>query len=119
MFEDITASILSSPKAYIILLTTAFVASRLNLVYGWEFNGILIPSLLALQWYEPSKILISFIEAFIILGIGTALLQVPALKNANIEGARKLLLFFNISFVWKIFLSYTVLSVAPSLKVSD
>jgi len=119
MFEDITASILSSPKAYIILLTTAFVASRMNLVYGWDFNGILIPSLLALQWYEPSKILISFLEAFIILGIGKMLLQIPFIRDANVEGARKLLLFFSISFAWKIMLSYTLIAFAPELKVSD
>lgn len=119
MFEDVTASILASPKAYIILLTTAFVASRMNLFYGWEFNGILIPSLLALQWYEPGKILISFAEAFLILGIGTALMRLPAFRNANIEGGRKLLLFFNIAFAWKMLLSYALLAFAPAVKISD
>ncbi|HSG88227.1 MAG TPA: poly-gamma-glutamate biosynthesis protein PgsC/CapC [Pseudomonadales bacterium] len=119
MFEDVTDSILASPKAYIILLTTAFVASRMNLFYGWEFNGILIPSLLALQWYEPSKILISFAEAFLILAIGIQLLRIPALRDANIEGARKLLLFFNISFAWKMLLSVLLLTFLPSVKVSD
>ena len=69
MYEDIAASILASPKAYIILVTTAFVASRMNLRYGWDFNGILIPALLALQWYEPEKVFISFAESFIILGV--------------------------------------------------
>ncbi|MCB1807573.1 MAG: hypothetical protein KDJ99_21205, partial [Candidatus Competibacteraceae bacterium] len=47
LYEDLASSVLASPKAYIILLTTAFVASRMNLRYGWDFNGILIPSLLA------------------------------------------------------------------------
>ena len=119
MFEDVTASILAGPKAYIILLTTAFVASRMNLFYGWEFNGILIPSLLALQWYEPTKILTSFLEAFLVLGIGAALMQLPALRSANIEGARKLLLFFNVAFLWKLLLGWLVISVAPQLKTSD
>jgi len=39
VYEDIAASMLASPKAYIILITTSFVASRMNLLYGWEFSG--------------------------------------------------------------------------------
>lgn len=119
MYEDIAASILASPKAYIILVTTAFVASRMNRRYGWDFNGILIPALLALQWYEPTKILISFVESFIILGIAILTLRLPWLANTTIEGARKLLLFFNIAFLYKIILAYAIAYVWPETKVSD
>jgi len=48
MYEDLASSVLATPKAYIILVTAAFIASRMNLHYGWDYNGILIPSLLAL-----------------------------------------------------------------------
>lgn len=119
MYEDLAASILASPKAYIILVTTAFVASRMNLRYGWDFNGILLPALLALQWYEPLKILISFVEAFIILWLAIAVLKLPVFANASMEGARKLLLFFNISFIYKILLSYVLLYFLPEIKISD
>lgn len=119
MYEDLAASILASPKAYIILVTTSFVASRMNLRYGWDFNGILLPALLALQWYEPVKILISFVEAFIILWLAIATLKLPIFANSSIEGARKLLLFFNISFIYKMFLSYGLFYFAPEIKISD
>jgi len=119
MYEDLAASILASPKAYIILVTTAFVASRMNLRYGWDFNGILLPALLALQWYEPLKILISFVEAFIILGVAIVVLKLPVFANSSIEGARKLLLFFNISFGYKIILSYLLYYFLPDIKISD
>lgn len=119
MYEDLAASILASPKAYIILVTTAFVASRMNLRYGWDFNGILLPALLALQWYEPLKILISFAEAFIILGLAHAVLKLPVFANVSIEGARKLLLFFNISFFYKLLLSYVLIYMFPEVKISD
>lgn len=119
MYEDIAASILASPKAYIILLTTAFVASRMNLRYGWDFNGILIPALLALQWYEPLKILVSFGEAFIILGLAIWTLKLPVFANTTIEGGRKLLLFFNIAFIYKILLAYILLHTVPEIKISD
>lgn len=119
VYEDLAVSILSAPKAYIILIVTAFVASRMNLHYSWDFNGILIPALLALQWYQPYKILFSFIEAFIILMIAQLALATPLFKSMTIEGARKLLLFFNISFIYKIALGYLLLWYMPSVKFTD
>lgn len=119
MYEDIAASILASPKAYLILLIVAFIASRMNLLYGWDFSGILIPSLLALQWYQPHKLLTSLVEAFVILLVAHWLMQTRLYRNANIEGARKLLLFFNIGFAYKIGLGYLLLYFYPELKTTD
>ncbi|MEA1953688.1 MAG: poly-gamma-glutamate biosynthesis protein PgsC/CapC [Campylobacterota bacterium] len=119
LYEDVAGSILASPKSYIILITTAFIASRMNLFYGWDFNGILVPSLLALQWYQPSKILTSFIEAYIILLLATLVLKLPIFQNITIEGARKMLLFFNIGFLYKIMLSFAIVYFYPEHKVSD
>ncbi|MEN9865921.1 MAG: hypothetical protein RL748_1511, partial [Pseudomonadota bacterium] len=61
LYEDIASSFLASPKTYMILIITAFLASRMSLYYGWDFSGILIPALLALQWYQPQKIILSFV----------------------------------------------------------
>ncbi len=119
LYEDIAASIQAGPKAYIILLLSAWIASRMNLRYGWDYNGILIPSLLALQWYEPTKLLATFIEAFLILFVARMLLRLPALASHNIEGARLLLLFFNIGFFYKLLLGYALLYWFPQVQVSD
>ncbi len=119
IYEDIASSILASPKAYIILLAAAYIASRMNLRYGWDYSGILIPALLALQWYQPGKILTSFVEAFIILWLTRSLLMLPVLANLNMEGARKTLLFFNIGFAYKILLGYFILWQFPDVKVTD
>ncbi len=119
MYEDLAVSMLASPKAYIVLLTTCLVASRMNLLYGWEYNGILIPSLLALLWYDPLKIVASFAEAILILGMAKFVLRLPVFQAVAIEGARKVLLFFNISFAYKISLAYLLLWYAPHIKISD
>ena len=119
MYEDTATSMLASPKAYIILITTAFLASRMNLHYGWDFNGILIPALFALQWYQPTKILTSCIEAFVILGISVLILKLPVFKQATIEGGRKLLLFFNVGFAYKMILGYCLLWWAPDVQTTD
>ncbi|NOU52449.1 hypothetical protein HG263_18150 [Pseudoalteromonas sp. JBTF-M23] len=119
MYEAVAASIVAAPKAYIILVLTAFIASRANLRYGWEFNGILLPALLALQLLQPSKLLTSFIETAVILLIGGGLLHFTRLKNANLEGARLLLFFFNIGFAYKLALNYALVHFYPTVKVTD
>ncbi|MFT4924954.1 MAG: hypothetical protein ACI8WB_001044 [Phenylobacterium sp.] len=119
MYEDIASSILASPKAYIILITAAFVASRMNLRYGWDFNGILIPSLLALQWYDPFKILTTFAEAFVIYVGAVLIMRLPLISKMNMEGARLLFLFFNVGFVYKLVLGYAIIWLTPEQKVTD
>ena len=119
LYEDIAASILASPKAYIILLTTAFIASRMNLRYGWEFNGILVPSLVTLLWYHPQKVLVTFIESFIVLQLAVLVLRTPLFRTATIEGIRKILLFFHVSFAYKFVLAYLMLWLTPETKITD
>jgi hypothetical protein len=119
MYEDVASNILASPKAYIILLTTAFIASRLNVNFGWEFGGIVIPALLALQWYQPTKLLATFGEAFVILFFGRLALRLPIFSRMNMEGSRLLLLFFNVGFIYKAIVGLMLAKLAPQLKVSD
>ncbi|MEA2117835.1 poly-gamma-glutamate biosynthesis protein PgsC/CapC [Halovibrio sp. HP20-50] len=119
LYEDVASSILASPKAYIILLTTAFIASRMNLHYAWEFNGILIPSLLALQWYQPTKLLLTFAEVAVILTAAHLLLKLPFFGNINLSGARKLFFFFSVGFAYKLLLGYGFQFFAPWIKVTD
>ena len=119
MYEDLATSLLASPKGYVIILTTSLIASRFNLLYGFEYSGILIPSLLALQWYQPIKLVATFIEVFIILFLAKTIINAPGIRSITMEGARKILLFFNISFLYKIFLGFALTYLAPQLKVSD
>ncbi len=119
IYEDVAASLLASPKSYMVLVLAAFIASRMNLHYGWDFNGILIPALLALQWYQPEKILISFVEALLILAAARVVLKLPWLANVNIEGGRKLLLFFNLSFAYKLLLGWVVLWFDLDVNATD
>lgn len=119
MYEDLAASMLAGPKAYIVILTTAFIASHLNLRYGWEYSGILIPALLALEWYQPGKLFVTFLETFFILIVSSQLLKLPLFQRTTMEGARKLLFFFNISFIYKLALGHIILNFFPSYHISD
>ncbi|MFC0677954.1 poly-gamma-glutamate biosynthesis protein PgsC/CapC [Lysobacter korlensis] len=119
LYEGIATDILASPKAYLILLATAFIASRMNLHYGWEFSGILVPALLALQWFQPTKLLISLFEAALIFGLGRLALRLPMFRRMNMEGSRLLLLFFTVGYVYKIALGFVLMHAAPDVKASD
>jgi hypothetical protein len=119
IYEDIATSILASPKSYIILITTSLIASRMNLQYGWEYSGILIPSLLALLWYHPQKIAATMVESLIILQFARLTLKMPIFKGITIEKGRKILLFFTISFIYKYIISYLIIYLMPGEKISD
>lgn len=119
LYEGLASSILASPKAYIILVLTAILASQANVRYGWDFSGILIPALIALQWYQPTKVLTSFLEAIVIYVIARMILRLPVMANSTIEGGRKLLLFFNISFAWKMLVGWIIVWWGFDVKTTD
>ena len=119
LYEDFAGSIEASPKFYILLLATALAASRLNLNYSWDFNGIMVPALLTLQWYQPEKIVSTLVEAWVILVLARLVLQTRWLARTNLEGARKLLLFFNIGFAYKFVLGFTLPLFGFDGKISD
>jgi gamma-polyglutamate biosynthesis protein CapC len=119
MYSDTAASLLASPKSYIILIVTGFVASRMNLRYGWEYNGILIPALLALQWYEPLKIVSSLAEAAVTYVVSDLLLRTRLFRGVTMEGARKLLLFFNVAYAYRFFLGFLLPHISEGIIVSD
>ncbi len=119
LYEDIAAAMLASPKAYIILIVTAFVASRLNLFYGWDFSGILIPSLLALQWYQPFKLVGTFAEAVAILVLSSLVLRLPYFRSMTVEGGRKIMVFFSMSLAYKFVMGWAFAWWLPQLQTTD
>jgi len=119
IYEDIAQNFLASPKAYIILLTTALLAARFNLRYGWDFNGILVPALLALIWLEPSKLVATLVEVVVLVVATRALLSLPGLRTFNLEGPRKTVLVFFLGFILKWSLGWAVGGRLPGLKVTD
>jgi|GEM_PF-6351548 len=119
LYNEVGSRLADSPKAYIILLCTALLASRLNFLYGWEFNGIMIPSLLALAWFEPLTILVSLAEAGLVLGIAIGLLRLPMFRNTSMEGARKIVFFFTIALVLKLTIIGAFQAFLPHEQPSD
>jgi hypothetical protein len=106
LYDAALYNFFGSYKAYVILLVTALIASRMNLKYGWEYGGILLAALLALQWYFPVKLLITLAEAILIYSISRSVLKIPFFETANISRAREVVLFFRVGFVYKVIFSW-------------
>ena len=119
LYDDISSTMLASPKAYIIVLTTAYLASWMNLRYAWDFNGILIPALLGLLWHEPSKILVSGAECLMLCYVGSLLLKTPLLRGMTIQGSRKILFFFSICFCYRLLASHVIETFLPTWNATD
>ncbi len=96
--ENVAASFLNSPQAYILLLTGAVLAAAANVKYGWDFNGILVPALIGLVVLEPVKLAATFAESVILLFAVMLLIKITPLKRANIEGPRRTVLFFTVDY---------------------
>jgi gamma-polyglutamate biosynthesis protein CapC len=118
-YEDVALDFLGSPKAYIILLTTAWLAAYGNLVYGWDYNGIMVPSLLALTWFAPGSLLRSIIEALILMQLTKWVLRAPVIRHFNVEGPRKLATVFLVGFLFKFAAGWMLHVWFPSVRLTD
>jgi len=119
LYEDTAVDFLGNAKAYVLLLTTAAVAARFNLRYGWDFGGILVPALLALLWFTPGELAITLAEALLIWAVVALLLRYTPLGRFNLEGARKVALVFTVSVVLKWILSLGVATMLVGVRPRD
>ena len=105
LYEDTAVDFLGNAKSYVLLLTTAAVAARFNLRYGWDFGGILLPALLGLLWFTPFELALTIGEALVLWAVVGGLLRWSPLRRFNLEGARKVALVFTVSVALKWLLS--------------
>ncbi len=96
--QNVAASFLGSPKAYILLITGALCAAAANVRYGWDFNGILVPALLGLALFKPIQFAATFAETVVLYFTVVALVRITPLRRANIEGPRRTVLFFTVDY---------------------
>lgn len=110
---------LASPKAQIILLIGALLGARGNVLYGWDYNGILVPALLAVAWYEPTKLVATFAEALAVYGLSVGLMKVPPFSRLLIVGTRRMLVAVTVGFVVKMGLGFALARFAPRVQLVD
>lgn len=119
LYEDSAIDFLGHARAYILLLTTATLAARFNLSFGWDFGGILVPALLCLLWFTPREMLVTLAEAGVLWALSVLALRHSPLRKFNLEGPRKLALVFTLSVALKWAMSLVVASALPGLRARE
>ena len=118
-YENVALDFLSSPKAYILLLTGAYLGSRYNLLYGWDYAGVLVPALLALGWLSPHRLATTLAETLLLVLVVRIITRAPGLRTMNLEGPRKVALVFTVSFFIKWTIGWFAGPTVFGLPVSD
>lgn len=118
-YEDLAVDFVDSPRAYILLLTGAWMASSANLRWGWDFGGLIVPGLLTLCWLEPSKLLATLVEGLLMAGIFRAVIRLPGVRRLDLTGVRSLVAAFALGYAIKYALAWVLPSVWPGLRPTD
>jgi len=114
--EDLSNNLLAAPKSHILLLAGCAVATRMNLRFGWEFGGILVPGLLAIAWMAPYKVLATFAEVLIVVTVFRLLMRLKAFRRANLSGLRPLVLAFVVAYTLKLVAAWLLGEAYPGFR---
>src|SRR5262249_3732960 len=101
-FEHVAVDFAASPKAYLLILCGALLASRASLRYGWDTSGVMIPGLLCLGWFAPARLAATLAETLLVAGATALVLRLPRLRDWNVEGPRRVVLVFTVGYFIKL-----------------
>ncbi|MRG92372.1 poly-gamma-glutamate biosynthesis protein PgsC/CapC [Polyangium spumosum] len=117
--ESLSIKFLESPKAQIILVIGALLGARNNVKYGWDYNGILVPGLLAVACYEPLKLVTTTVEALLVYGASKVLMSMPPFSRMLIVGPRRMLMCYITGFFVKMILGFVLAYFWPGVPMID
>ncbi|WP_437741901.1 poly-gamma-glutamate biosynthesis protein PgsC/CapC [Sorangium sp. So ce1504] len=117
--ESLSLEFLELPKAHIILVIGALLGARNNVRYGWDYNGILVPGLLAVAWYEPTKLLTTTIEALVVFYLSRWITSVRPFSRMLLVGPRRMIFVYLLGFFVKMAIGFAMVRYAPGLQMVD
>ncbi|WP_437607311.1 poly-gamma-glutamate biosynthesis protein PgsC/CapC [Sorangium sp. So ce834] len=117
--ESLSLEFLELPKAHIILVIGALLGARNNVRYGWDYNGILVPGLLAVAWYEPTKLLTTTIEALAVYYLSRWITSVRPFSRMLLVGPRRMIFVYVLGFIVKMAIGFAMVRFAPGLQMID
>ena len=118
-FDQIALQQTASPKAYLLLMVGVLLASRANLRFGWDTSGVLIPGLLGLSFFVPSKVLATVGESLLIALAASIFVRLPKVRDWNLEGPRRVVMLFTIGYAIKSFLIAAFGAAIPSFTTTE
>lgn len=117
--ESVSLAFLESPHAHIILLVGAVLGARNNVRYGWDYNGILVPALLAVAWYQPSKVATTLLEALMVYYSCMWLIRRRPFSRMMFVGCRRVVLTYSVGFAIKYSTGMLLVRFWPDVQLID
>lgn len=116
-YEDLAGEFVNSPRHYVLLLVGATLGSWVNLNWGSDFGGLIVPGLLALCWLQPDRLAATVAEAVVIAAAFRLVIRLPGLRSANLTGGRPLVLAYVLGYLLKFFLGWSLGGAWPGFEV--
>lgn len=117
--ESVALHFLETSKAYLLLLSGAMLGARGNVRYGWDYNGILVPALLAVAWYQPLHVLGTAVEGVVIYLLARWLASTPPWSRVALVGSRRMLFVAVLGLFVKLVLGHALAHFAPKVHITE
>lgn len=117
--ESVALHFLDTPKAYLLLLVGAMLGARGNVQYGWDYNGILVPALLAVAWYEPLKLVGTAVECVALYLLARFLSSVRPFSRLALVGPRRMVFVGILGFIVKLLIGHVLVRTLPKLQLTE
>lgn len=116
-FEDVATSFAASPRAYILLVASCYVATAAVRWFSWDVGGTLVPGLMAVAWLTPAKLVALFAEVALVLVVAVPFRRWGLLRGAHTS--RRLASAFAILYLGKLAVASITDIGFPGLRVTD
>ncbi len=100
-FDRVALDFAGSPKAYLLILGGLVLAARGSLRYGWDTSGVLIPGLLTLGAFTPTRVVGALGEALAVAALAGLVIRLPGVRRWNVEGARRVVFVLTLGCLLK------------------
>ncbi|NUN48975.1 MAG: poly-gamma-glutamate biosynthesis protein PgsC/CapC, partial [Candidatus Brocadiae bacterium] len=119
VYEDVSLNFSQSAKLQIMIVCGCLLAARMNLLEGWDFGGILLPPLIAISLLQPSRLIGTVLEVFLVVTIGRQVINLPLLNRITWAGPRLVTFCFTLCVVLKIALGWVIYFIEPQWNATD
>ena len=110
-------SILNQPLFFFVIAIAAAMSSTLNLRYGWDFSGILVPALFVPLVLDPTLLFAMCIEIGVVYLVGKYALQV--MNKTELGSIYRLRFFFTVAFVVRFLFTLILTAYFPDHRITD
>lgn len=118
-FDALAVHPFESSRVVLVLVCTVFIAAHNNLRYGWDFGGILVPALLSMLAFTPTRYVTTVLEIAVLYGVYSVFLRLPGVNAIDFGGPRRIVSVYAIAWVTKWAGAFAIATLQLGLPLTD